>query len=100
MSVVRSVLFWVLFGALTGTWAGGLIGRSWVPWFNTPGGGVQSQCACGPITHETVTHMITFELWGMIAGAVLALVLALVFGAGRKRKVEPAGPAAPPPAAA
>jgi len=100
MSVVRSVLFWVLFGALAGTWAGGLIGRSWVPWFNTPGGGIQSQCACGPITHETVAHMITFQVAGMIAGAVLALVLAIVLGAGRKRKVQPSAPATPPPAAA
>jgi hypothetical protein len=44
--------------------------------------------------------MITFEASGMIAGAVLALVLAIVFGAGRKRKVEPSAPATPPPAAA
>lgn len=100
MGAVRSVFFWTVFGGLAGTWAGGFIGRSFVPWFNTPGGGVVSQCACGPLTHQTVAHMITFELWGMIAGAVLFLVLGVVLGAGRKPKVEPSAPATPPPAAA
>lgn len=100
MSVVRSVLFWVLFGALAGTWVGAVISRAFLPWFNTPGAGIQSQCACEPLAISTVSHTIQIELVGMLIGAVLFAVLAIVFGAGRKRKVEPSAPATPPPAAA
>ncbi len=86
MSVVRSVLFWVLFGALAGTWVGGVISRAFLPWFNTPGAGIQSQCACEPLAISTVSHTIQIELVGMLIGAVLFAVLAIVLGAGRKRK--------------
>ena len=104
MSAVRSVLFWAIFGGLAGTWAGGLISRAFLPWFNTPGAGIASQCACEPLAISTVSNTITFELVGLVVGAVVFAVLALVLGAGRKRKVEPAAPAAPstpttPPAA-
>ena len=36
----------------------------------------------------------------MLIGAVVFAVLAIVLGAGRKRKVEPSAPATPPAAAA
>lgn len=100
MSTVRNILLWVLFGAGAGTWAGGFFAQSFVPWFNTPGTGIQAQCACADLARSVVGHMLTFELWGMLAGAVAFLVLGLVLGAGRKRKVEPPAPATPPPAAA
>lgn len=100
MSAVRSVLFWALFGALGGTWAGGAIARAFLPWFNTPGAGIRSQCECEPLAISTVSHTLTFEAGGAITGAIVFAILALVLGAGRKRKVEPPAPATPPPAAA
>lgn len=99
MSAVRSVLFWILFGSLVGTWAGAVISRAFLPWFNTPGAGIQSQCACEPLAISTVSHTIQIQLGGMLTGAVLFGVLAIVFGAGRKRKSEPSTPATPPAAA-
>jgi hypothetical protein len=100
MRVVRSVLWWVLIGALVGTWAGGLVARSFVPWFNTPGAGIMSQCACEPLAISSVSHTLQFELGGMFSGAVLALALGLVLGAGRPRPAEPPKPATPPAAPA
>lgn len=100
MSAVRSVLFWALFGGLAGTWTGGLIARAFLPWFNTPGAGIASQCACEPLAINTVSHTLTFEAGGLITGMIVFAVLAIVLGAGRKRKVEPPAPATPPPAAA
>jgi hypothetical protein len=99
MSAVRSVLFWALFGALVGTWAGAVVSRAFLPWFNTPGAGIQSQCACEPLAISTVSHTIQIELGGMLSGAVVFAVLAIVFGAGRKPKVQPPAPATPPAAA-
>ncbi|HVP62452.1 MAG TPA: hypothetical protein VMT11_17970 [Myxococcaceae bacterium] len=99
MSAVRSVLFWALFGAFLGTWVGAVISRAFLPWFNTPGSGIQSQCACEPLAISTVSHTISIELGGALTGAVVFAVLAVVLGGGRKRKVEPPAPA-PPPAAA
>ena len=100
MSAVRSVLFWAIFGGLAGTWTGGLISRAFLPWFNTPGTGIMSQCACEPLAISTVSHTLQIQLGGLFAGALVFAVLAIVLGAGRKRKVEPSAPATPPAAAA
>ncbi len=99
MSAVRSVLFWAMFGGLAGTWVGGLIARAFLPWFNTPGAGIMSQCACEPLAISTVSHTLTIQLGGLVLGAVVFAVLAMVLGAGRKRNVEPPAPATPPAAA-
>lgn len=99
MSAVRSVLFWAVFGGLAGTWVGGLVARSFLPWFNTPGAGIMSQCACEPLAISTVSHTLGIELGGLLIGSVVFAVLAVVLGAGRKRKVEPTAPATSPPAA-
>jgi hypothetical protein len=100
MGAVRSVFFWAVFGGLAGTWAGGLISRAFLPWFNTPGAGIASQCACEPLAINTVSHTLMIELGGMVTGAIVFAVLAIVLGAGRKPKVQPSAPATPPPAAA
>jgi len=100
MSAVRSVLFWATFGGLAGTWTGGLISRAFLPWFNTPGAGIMSQCACEPLAISTVSHTLQIQLGGLVSGVVVFGVLAVVLGAGRKRKVEPSAPATPPAAAA
>ncbi len=93
MSVVRSVLFWALFGALAGTWAGGVFARYWLPWYNSPNAGIMSQCACRPLAESTVTSTLMHQAIGMAIGAVSFVVLAVVLGAGKKK-------AAPPPATA
>jgi hypothetical protein len=95
MGAVRSVFFWAMFGGLAGTWVGGIISRAFLPWFNSPGTGIASQCACEPLAINTVSHTLTIELGGLVTGAVVFGVLAIVLGAGRKRKVEPASPPAP-----
>jgi hypothetical protein len=100
MSAVRSVLFWALFGGLAGTWTGGLVSRAFLPWFNTPGNGIMSQCACEPLAISTVAHTLQIQLGGLFTGALVFSVLAIVLGAGRKRTVEPSAPATPPAAAA
>ena len=100
MGAVRSVFFWAVFGGLVGTWVGGFVSRAFLPWFNTPGAGIASQCACEPLAINTVSHTLGIELGGMIIGAVVFAVLAIVLGAGRSRKVEPPAPATPPVAAA
>jgi hypothetical protein len=99
MSAVRSVLFWALFGGLAGTWAGGFVSRAFLPWFNTPGAGIRSQCECEPLAISTVSHTLSIQLGGLVIGVIVFGVLAIVFGAGRKRPVEPPAPATPPAAA-
>lgn len=100
MSAVRSVFFWALFGGLAGTWVGGAISRAFLPWFNTPGAGIMSQCACEPLAISTVSHTLMIELGGLLTGVLVFGVLAIVLGAGRKRKVEPSATASPPATAA
>jgi len=100
MGAVRRVLFWTLFGGLLGTWTGGFVARTWVPWFNAPGAGIRSQCDCEPLAIGTVSHTLSIQLVGLVIGAFVFAVLAIVLGAGRRRKVEPPAPATSPPAAA
>jgi hypothetical protein len=100
MGALRAVIFWALFGGLLGTWGGGLVARAWVPWFNAPGAGIRSQCDCEPLAISTVSHTLSIQLAGLAIGTVICAVLAIVFGAGRKRKAEPSAPATPPAAAA
>jgi hypothetical protein len=100
MSAVRSVFSWTLFGGLVGTWVGGAISRAFLPWFNTPGAGIMSQCACEPLAISTVSHTLMIEFGGLVIGSLVFAVLAIVLGAGRKRKVEPSAPASPPAPAA
>jgi hypothetical protein len=99
MSVVRSVLFWTVFGGLLGTWVAGFISRAFLPWFNTPGAGIRSQCDCEPLAISTVSHTLQIQFGGLIIGGFVFAVLALVLGAGRKRKTQPSAPATPPAAA-
>jgi len=100
MGAVRRVVFWALFGGLLGTWVGGLVARAWVPWFNAPGAGIRSQCDCEPLAIGTVSHTLSIELVGLVIGTVVFGILAIVLGAGRKKKVEPSAPSTPPAAAA
>jgi len=96
MSAIRNILLWILFGALAGVWAGALVAQKFVPWFNTPGSGIVAQCECHQISVDTISRTLSYELIGMVVGAIVFLVLALVLGAGRSRRVEPpAAPAAP-----
>jgi len=95
MGAVRSVFFWAVFGGLVGTWVGGFVSRAFLPWFNTPGAAIVAQCECHQISVDTVNKTLNFEGIGMVIGAILFLVLALVFGAGRSKKPEPPAAAAP-----
>ena len=95
MSAIRNVLLWVFFGSLVGVWAGALLAQRFVPWFNTPGAAIVAQCECHQISVDTVNKTLTFEGIGMVIGAILFLVLALIFGAGRSKKPEPPAAAAP-----
>ena len=100
MGAVRAVTFWALFGGLLGTWVGGFVARTWVPWFNAPGAGIRSQCDCEPLAIGTVSHTLSIQAVGLVIGTVVFMVMAIVFGAGRKRKTAPTAPATPPAAAA
>ena len=100
MGAVRRVIFWALFGGLGGTWAAGFVARAWVPWYHTPGSGIRSQCDCEPLTISTIGNTLGIMFTGLVIGTIVFAVLAIVLGAGRKRKIEPAAPATPPAATA
>jgi len=100
MGAVRRVIFWAFFGGLAGTWAAGFVARAWVPWYHTPGSGIRSQCECEPLTISTIGNTLGIMATGLVIGTIVCAVLAIVLGAGRKKKVEPSAPSTPPAAAA
>lgn len=97
MSAFKTLLSFLLGGAMLGQLAGTLLGRLILPWWSTPGQG-QALCNCPELVHETVGALIRYQLIGATAGGVLFLALGIwvIRRRGKRASVAPsAGPTAP-----
>lgn len=92
MALVRTLLSWITGGALLGFLAASLIGPPVLGWYNQPGLG-QALCDCGKMTGEITGRMLAMQFEAAIAGALMFLVLGIVWEV-RKRKKAPAAAAA------
>jgi hypothetical protein len=90
-----------LSGAILGMLAVSLLAPSFITWYVTPGVQGQALCNCPKLAHSVIGQLLEAQLVGAIVGAILFLVVGVLFGRSRKRAVPPAapGPADAPPAA-
>lgn len=95
MAIVRMVLNFMVAGALLGVLAVSLVGPKYIAWDNTPGSGASAMCLCQEVARQGADRMISYQMTGCAAGAVLGLILGGVFVAMRRKKVDPVPPAAP-----
>lgn len=94
MGIVRAVLNFVVAGALVGILAVTLLGPNMIKWDNTAGSG-DGMCLCGIAAGRGADTIITYQMRGVAAGALLGAIVGAVVLV-RRRKVAPVTPPAVP----
>lgn len=97
MNLLKRSLFALLLGAVVGDALTTLVSAKFITWYNQPGGGQAALCPCEALSTGVVSQLIEYQLIGAAVGALVFLVLMLVFFRGPKHpKPEAALPAASP----
>jgi hypothetical protein len=100
VTTFRTLLNFILCGALLGIVISTLLLRSFIPWYNTPGQGVtQSICDYAVVAKSNIDDVIQGQLIGALIGAVAFLVIGVVVHR-RRGQLPPGGTGMQPPAAA
>lgn len=94
MSTFKTLMTSLVAGALLGEVVATLLASAVIPWWNTPGQG-QAMCECSKIAHDTVTSLISYQLYGAAVGGVLFLVLGGFIVRARGQKLKATGGIAP-----
>lgn len=88
MAHVRTVLMFIVSGALAAMLGVSLVGPGILEWFNTPMLPTAT-CLCSDVARQAST-IITYQLRGSAAGAVLGAILGIAFVVIRRKKAAPA----------
>ncbi len=101
MDKFKTVLSFILAGALIGNWVASLIGPGYIAWYNSAPLATQQMCDLPKAIHKTSDQLIHYQLIGSGIGAVAFLVLGILFlrFRARKKQATPPPPAAPTPTA-
>ncbi len=95
MAFLRTVLNFMVAGALLGVLVTSWVYPTYTAWDNTPAVGSAPLCVCSEKARQTANDLIAKQMLGCAVGAVGGLLLGSVFAMGRRKKAVPAGPAAP-----
>ncbi|MBZ4420270.1 hypothetical protein [Myxococcus sp. RHSTA-1-4] len=103
MNTAKTLLNFVLAGALLGIAAASWIGPSFLGWYNETPYATQTMCNLPEVIRKTASDVLTYQAVGAGIGAFVMLVLGVLFvrRASRRARMQ-AGqtpPTAPPPAA-
>ena len=96
MVMLRTVLNFVVAGALLGILAASFMGPRFLTWYNQPGQG-KALCDCADNTRQTADQLIHYQMLGSAIGGGLGAIGGIAFVVVRRRKAgaTPAAPAAP-----
>jgi hypothetical protein len=89
MTMMKTLLAFVLAGAIFGTAAATLIAPGFLTWYSSPGSG-QAMCSCSELVRDTAERLIRIQVIGAITGSLAFLIVGILVVRGRR-------PAAPPP---
>lgn len=92
MASVKTIVLFVLVGAILGVIVVDFIAPGAIAWDHTPASG-QALCNCGEVSHSVAMSMIKWQGIGAAIGGVGFLVLGILFEV-RQRKKTPAATAA------
>jgi hypothetical protein len=97
MALLRTLLNFVVGGALLGILAASLMGPRFLTWYNQPGQG-KALCDCADNTRQTADQLIHYQLLGAGGGSLVGLAGGVAFMVLRRKKAQGATttPAAPP----
>ncbi len=93
MAFIRVVLNFMVGGALLGVLAVSLIGPKYIAWDNTPGSGASAMCICQEVARQGADRMISYQMTGCAAGAIVGAILGGVFMFLRRKGVAKLPPA-------
>jgi hypothetical protein len=98
---MKTALLLMLTGALLGVGAASVIVPPLLGWYTSPGGlpagaQVQAVVQIPEVIRYATSRLILYQSIGAGLGALLGLVMKLVFGAGRKASTPQAPPVAGP----
>jgi hypothetical protein len=87
MALVRMVLNFMVAGALAGVLLVSLMGPRYIAWDNTPGSGASAMCICQEVARQGADRIVSYQMTGCAAGAVLGAILGGVFVFMRRKAV-------------
>ena len=88
MALLKTLLGFVSGGGLLGFIAASIIAPKFLRWYNAPAMG-QALCDCIKVTDEITSRMLKMQGTGAAIGAVLFLILGVVFEVRRNKKSAP-----------
>ncbi len=95
MSLLRSVVFFLVLGALLGGVVTSLIAPGLINWYHTPGGALPPGLDLSPYARQLLADLIRAQTIGAIVGAIVTAALGFALVRGRARKpADPKPPAA------
>jgi hypothetical protein len=96
MAMLRTLLNFVVAGALLGVVAASFVGPRFLTWYNQPGQG-KALCDCADNTRQTADQLIHYQLVGGGTGTGLGLAAGIAFTVIRRKRAAaaPAAAAAP-----
>ncbi len=94
MALLRTVLNFVVAGALLGILAASFAGPRFLTWYNQPGQG-KALCDCADNTRQTAEQLLHYQLLGTGIGGALGLAGGIAFVVIRRKKAAATPPAAP-----
>lgn len=84
--VASFIVAFALLAVLAVSWAG----PGYISWDNTPGSGTAAMCLCSTQALQGAQKMISYQMRGCAAGAVLGAILGITFVVIRRKKGAPA----------
>lgn len=85
MAILRTVLSFIVGGALVGVLLASFIGPKYIAWDNTVGSGASAMCVCQEVALQGAQRMISLQMNWCAIGAILGAVLGGVFVYVRKK---------------
>lgn len=93
VAILRTVLSFMVAGALAGVLLASLVGPKYIAWDNTVGSGASAMCVCQEVALQGAQRMISLQMNWCAIGAVIGLIGGGAFSYVRRKN-------APPPATA
>lgn len=85
MAILRTVLSFIVGGALLGVLLASFIGPKYIAWDNTVGSGASAMCVCQEVALQGAQRMIALQMNWCAIGAVLGLIAGGAFTYVRKK---------------
>jgi hypothetical protein len=86
MALIRAVLNFMVAGALLGVLSVSVVGPRFIEWDNTAGSGSAAMCLCRDQARLGADKLVSYQMQGCAAGAVLGMLMGVVFMMVRRKK--------------